>query len=51
VKLLVPPARADIFDRVLDGKIATVLSIEQDFKSRVHIAGSAENDPGSDSSP
>lgn len=43
-----PLGRADIFDMVLDGKAATVLSIEQDFENRVHVAVSIDDDPGSD---
>jgi len=45
---LCPLGRADIFDMVLDGKIATVLSIEQDFENGIHIAVSVEDDPGND---
>ena len=43
-----PLGRADIFDMVLCGKTATVLSIEQDFENRVHLAVSIDDDPGCD---
>jgi hypothetical protein len=43
-----PLGRADIFDLILDGKTATVLSIEQDFENRVHVAVSVDDDPGRD---
>jgi hypothetical protein len=43
-----PLARADIFDMALDGKIATVLSIEQDFEDRIHLAVTVDDDPGKD---
>ena len=45
---LSPLARADIFDMALDGKIATVLSIEQDFENRIHLAVTVDDDPGKD---
>jgi hypothetical protein len=32
----------------LDGKIATVLSIERDFEDRIYLAVTVEDDPGKD---
>ena len=43
-----PSRRADILDMVLDGKLATVASIEQDFEGRVHFAVTVDDDPGRD---
>lgn len=43
-----PKRRADIMDLVLDGKGATVASIEQDFEGRVHLAVTVDDDPGRD---
>ena len=43
-----PNRRADIMDLVLDGKVATVASIEQDFEGRIHLAVTVDDDPGSD---
>ena len=43
-----PRRRADILDLVLDGKIATVESIEQDFEGRLHLAVTLDEDPGQD---
>jgi len=43
-----PLGRADIFDMALDGKIATVLSIERDFEDRIYLAVTVEDDPGKD---
>jgi len=43
-----PLARADIFDMALDGKIATVISIEHDFEDRIHLAVTVDDDPGKD---
>jgi hypothetical protein len=40
--------RADIMDMVLDGKLATVAAIEQDFEGRVHFAVTVDDDPGRD---
>jgi hypothetical protein len=37
-----PRARADLFDRVLDGKVATVEAVEQDFEGRVQLAVTVE---------
>ena len=43
-----PLARADIFDLALDGKIATIESIEQDFEDRIFLAVVVDDDPGRD---
>lgn len=43
-----PRGRADIFDLVLDGKLATIESIEQDFDDRVQLAVALADDPGTD---
>jgi hypothetical protein len=43
-----PMGRADIFDIALDGKIATVVSIERDFENRTYLAVTVEDDPGND---
>jgi hypothetical protein len=41
-----PRKKADIFDIVLDGKVAIVESVERDFEDRVHLAVTVEDDPG-----
>jgi len=43
-----PASRADIMDLALQGKIATVESIEQDFEDRIHLAVTVDDDPGRD---
>ena len=43
-----PQGRADIMDLALEGKAATVLSVEQDFEGRVYVAVAVEDDPGRD---
>jgi hypothetical protein len=43
-----PLGRADVIDLALDGKTATVVSIEQDFEDRIHIAVIVDDDPGRD---
>ncbi|MBY0523970.1 MAG: hypothetical protein K2R98_11260 [Gemmataceae bacterium] len=43
-----PRGRADIFDLVLQGKSATVESIEQDFEGRIYLAVTIDDDPGKD---
>ena len=43
-----PRKKADIFDLVLEGKIAIVEAVEQDFEDRVHLAVTVEDDPGRD---
>lgn len=43
-----PRARADIFDMVLAGQIATIEAIEQDLENNIHFAVVLEDDPGKD---
>lgn len=43
-----PQKKSDIFDIALDGKIAVIESVEQDFEDRVHLAVVVEDDPGRD---
>jgi hydrogenase maturation protease len=45
---LQPKAGGDVFDLALDGKIATVESIEQDYEGKVHVCVVIEDDPGRD---
>ncbi len=46
--LLRPRGRADILDLALDGKVATIASIEQDFEGRIYLAVTVDDDPGRD---
>lgn len=43
-----PLGRADIMDLTLDGKVAVVDGIEQDFENRIYLAVCIEDDPGRD---
>ena len=43
-----PAGRADIMDLALDGKEATVVSIEEDLEGRRYVAVTVADDPGSD---
>lgn len=43
-----PRRRADIFDIALAGKLATIVSVEQDFENRVHLCVTVDDDPGKD---
>lgn len=43
-----PHKQSDIFDIALNGKIAIIESVEQDFENRVHLAVVVEDDPGRD---
>jgi hypothetical protein len=43
-----PRKRADIFDTLLEGKIAIIEAVEQDFERNVHFAVVLEDDPGRD---
>jgi hypothetical protein len=45
---LCPLGRADIMDLALQGRIATIEAIEQDFEDRVYLAVTVEDDPGKD---
>lgn len=44
--LLRPRSRGDVFDVALNGKTATIESIEQDYEDRVYIAVTLDDDPG-----
>lgn len=43
-----PWNRADIFDTFLEGKIAIIEAVEEDFENRVQLAVVLEDDPGRD---
>ncbi len=43
-----PLGRADILDLALEGRIATIESIEQDFEDRIYLAVIVDDDPGQD---
>ncbi|HVT26391.1 MAG TPA: hypothetical protein VHE81_00090 [Lacipirellulaceae bacterium] len=43
-----PRRRSDIFDLALDGKIAAIESIEEDFEGRLYVAVTVDDDPGRD---
>jgi hypothetical protein len=43
-----PLGRTDIIDMALEGKTATVESIEQDFEDRIYLAVTVDDDPGRD---
>jgi hypothetical protein len=43
-----PQGRADILDMALDGKMATIEAIEQDFEERVYLGVTLDDDPGRD---
>jgi hydrogenase maturation protease len=43
-----PRAGGDVFDLALDGKIAAVESIEQDYEGKLHVCVVIEDDPGRD---
>jgi hypothetical protein len=43
-----PHGRADAFDLLLAGKIATIVSVEIDFEGTVYFAVAVDNDPGQD---
>lgn len=43
-----PSGRADILDMALEGRIATIQSIEQDLEGRIHVAVTVNDDPGRD---
>jgi hypothetical protein len=45
---LCPLGRADIMDLALEGKIATIEAIEQDFEDRIYLAVTVDEDPGRD---
>jgi hypothetical protein len=41
-----PKAHADAFDMLLDGKVARVEAIQQDFENRVYLVVTLDDDPG-----
>jgi hypothetical protein len=43
-----PAIGGDIFDIALNGKTATIESIEQDYEDRFHVAVTLDDDPGQD---
>jgi hypothetical protein len=43
-----PKGRADIWDSMLDGKVATVRAIHQDFEERMYVAVTVDDDPASE---
>ncbi len=43
-----PRKRADIFDTLLEGKIAIIEAVEEDFERNIHFAVVLEDDPGRD---
>jgi hypothetical protein len=43
-----PKRRADIFDLALEGRAATILSVEEDFDGRTYFTVSIDDDPGRD---
>src|SRR5262249_21507926 len=43
-----PRGRADALDLLLAGKVATVVSVEEDFEGRTHVCVTVDEDPGSD---
>jgi hypothetical protein len=43
-----PKRAADIFDMALDGKVAVIEAIEEDFEGRVYLSVTVEDDPGRD---
>jgi hypothetical protein len=45
---LQPRGRADAFDLLLKGQLATIISIERDFEHRVHLCVVLDDDPGKD---
>jgi hydrogenase maturation protease len=43
-----PRARGDVFDIALNGKTATIESIEQDYEGNLHVGVVLDDDPGRD---
>jgi len=43
-----PCRRADVLDIALNGKSATIVSVEQDFEGRVFYTLALDDDPGQD---
>jgi hydrogenase maturation protease len=46
--VLRPGDGADVMDRALAGRVATVESIHEDFDGRIHVAVTLDDDPGRD---
>ena len=44
----VRPGRADIWDSLVTGKLATVRAIHQDLEDRTYVAVTVDDDPASD---
>jgi hypothetical protein len=42
------PRQSDIMDLALRGRAATIVSVEEDFEDRVHLAVVVDDDPGKD---
>jgi hypothetical protein len=43
-----PMGRADVMDIALEGKAATIISIEEDFENRIYVSVTIDDDPGKD---
>src|SRR5580692_9171705 len=43
-----PRAGGDVFDIALDGKIAVIESLEQDYEGKLHVCVVVDDDPGRD---
>jgi hypothetical protein len=43
-----PRGRSDIFDLALEGRAATVVSVERDFDDRTYVSVTIDDDPGRD---
>jgi hypothetical protein len=43
-----PRGDADILDLALNGMIATIVAIEQDYEGRIYLAVTVDDDPGRD---
>lgn len=43
-----PQRRADVMDLALDGKTATIQTIEQNFEEEIYVTVTIDDDPGSD---
>src|SRR5215212_4833993 len=46
--MLWPRPGGDIMDLALEGKVAFVEAIEQDYEERIHLSVTLEDDPGRD---
>ncbi len=43
-----PKGRADALDLILDGRLATIQAIEQDYENRIYLSVTIDDDPGQD---